>query len=173
MAGALANSGPFESPCWAGFLSHNQSECQVDQLRAGSSCRGKENGGSREWTQQGQETNTRARIRFLRLQQMFVAAKLLNISLVIIICPSKFGFSDKCVRFVMSVEKWCKSPPVSSEPLTERFHQFFLLSNKRCWNAEMLPASLTIMLITLTTWLVTVVADCGVLFLLFFFFQTV
>lgn len=68
--------------------------------------------------QQGQETNTRARIRFLRLQQMFVGAKLLNISLVIIICPSKFGFSDKCFRFVMSVEKWCKSPPVSSEPFT-------------------------------------------------------
>lgn len=43
---------------------------------------GKENG-SREWTQQGQETNKGPGSDFLRLQQMFVGGRLLHTSLVI------------------------------------------------------------------------------------------
>lgn len=89
--------------------------------------------GEGEWRQQGVDLtrsgdNKGPGSGFLSLRQVFVGGKLLHVSLVLIICPSKFGFSDKCVKFIVFVEKLCQSSPASSEPdhtSTERFHQFF------------------------------------------------
>lgn len=115
------------------------------------------------------------RIRLPQTSAHVCGWKMFHITLVIIICLLKFGFSDKspveqlkfptvesgktflsnlrCVWIIKSVEKLCKSPPVSSETFTTLSQKgcisFFLLSNKRCWNPEVLSASLTIMPITL------------------------